>query len=1130
MSLQFYIGASGAGKSTKVYDDILKRAQAEPVTRFFIVVPDQFTMQTQRVLCQRSETGGIMNIEVLSFGRLSHRIFEELGYENLPRLDDTGKNLILRKVAGEHAKELSVLGANIRRIGYIAQIKSMISEFAQYGIAPEDLDGLVKLADGKGNLKAKLEDLQILYRGYREYISGHFITTEENIDILIKSVKYSALLKDSVLVFDGFTGFTPIQDLLLKELMIYAGQVIVTLLGDSAEDLTKEVEEQNLFYLTAKSYHKLERLAKENGIARDEDVVLLEKPEYRHLNHAPLAHLEQNLFRNRKSTPVSGKDTVFLQRCKDPKAETEWVCLTIRRLIREENLCYRDFAVITGDLATYGYLLKESFAEHGIPLFLDQNVSLLFHPFMVFLNGLIRVVVSDFSYDSVMALIRGGYLPVSDEEADCFDRYLTKYGIRGRKKYMRSFVRKDASLQLVNDIRERLLQTLTPLLTSKKTARDYTRAIYDICVMNEMENKLSEQAAEFEAQGNLSKAREYVQVYRAVMGLFDQIYALLDETMELEEYGEILKAGFAELKVGTLPQSVDQVVAGDMERTRLKPVKVLFFIGVNDGIIPGGGSSGGVLSDMERNFLLEAGVELAPTPRQKGFEERIYLYMNMTQPSDKLLLSFAQVNAKGETMRPSYLLHVVEQLFTDVTIDCMDADRQMQMIESRESGLQLLSGLMREYAAGLLEQNPERKQLFMELAEAFYQEEEFAGILTAAFYEYEPIPLSEETAKKLFGEVLHTSVSRLEQFAACAYAHFLKYGLKLSEEEEYLFEAVDLGNLFHETLYRFGRHMSEGDYTWFNCPKEESDAFIDKTVDEFAAEYGDTVLYDTARNEAVKERAKKILKTTVDTLSFQLRKGLFEPVCYEMPFFTKTDVELYGKVDRLDVAEKDGKVYVKVLDYKSGKHQFDPARLFFGLDLQLSVYMNAAVQREEGIYKGKEVVPSALFYYQIEDPMIEGNAEDGEEARMEKVREQLKVQGLIREEDTVLELLDSSLGENSLVIPVKRKKNGSLTASSQTVPGKTFDLIGKFASWKVEQIGEEIKQGKIAVSPGTDGTQSACDYCSYCHICGFEKRLPGYRERNVKLSEDAAYAAMEESIRQGGDRNNEVYKGTTESH
>jgi ATP-dependent helicase/nuclease subunit B len=1142
MSLQFYIGASGAGKSTKVYDDILKRAKAEPGTRFFIVVPDQFTMQTQRVLCQRSETGGIMNIEVLSFGRLTHRIFEELGCEKLPRLDDTGKNLILRKVAGEHMKELRVLGANIRKTGYIAQIKSMISEFAQYGIAPEDLGGLLGLADGKGNLKAKLEDLQILYKGYREYISGHFITTEESIDILIKSVPHSALLKDSVLIFDGFTGFTPIQDILLKELMIYARQVIVTLLGDCQEDLSKEVEEQNLFYLTAKAYHKLERLAEENNIARDTDVVLDGKPVYRHCGNEALAHLEQNLFRSRRSKPAAGGDVVFLRQCEDPKAETEWVCQTIRRLIREENLCYRDFAVITGDLPSYGYLLRESFAEHGIPLFLDQNSSLLFHPFMVFLNGLVRIVTSDFSYESVMTLLRGGYLSVSDEDVDCFEQYLLKYGIRGRRKYARAFVRKDERLGLINHIREQLVNVVEPLLNSKNTAREYTRAIYDICVTNELEEKLDAQAKCFEEAGALAKAKEYAQVYRAVMGLLDQIYALLDEEMELEEYGEILKAGFAELKVGSLPQSVDQVVAGDMERTRLKPVKVLFMIGVNDGIIPGGGGSGGLLSDMERNFLLDSGIELAPTPRQKGFEERLYLYMNMTQPSEKLFLSFAQVNAKGETMRPSYLIHTVEQLFTDVKVEPVGSGAQIRMIESRESGLQVLAGLMREYAAGLLEQNPERKQLFLELAEAFYREEEFTGILSAAFYEYQAVPLPEELAKRLFGEVLHTSVSRLEQFAACAYAHFLKYGLKLSEEEEYTFEAVDLGNLFHETLYRFGRYMSEGSYTWFNCPKEEADAFIDKTVDEFAAEYGDTVLYDTARSEAVKERAKNILKTTVENLSFQLRRGLFEPVCYEMPFSSKTGVELYGKVDRLDVAGKDGKIYVKVLDYKSGRHQFDATRLFYGLDLQLAVYMNAAAAREAALHKDKEIVPSAIFYYQIEDPMVEGSAADGEEARMEKIREQLKVQGLIREEDTVLELLDTTQAENSLVIPVKRKKSGELTAASQTVPGEAFDLIGQYASLKVEQLAEEIKKGEITVSPGTDGVKSACDYCSYRHVCGFEKRLPGYHEQSMKLGKDEAYAAMQKSVADRKEKKdaanpdkevsdgNGVYRGPAEGH
>lgn len=1113
MSLKFYIGASGAGKSTTVYSDILKRAEAEPETRFFIVVPDQFTMETQRVLCRLSETGGIMNVEVQSFGRLAHRIFEELGFDSLPVLDDTGKNLILRKVAAVREKELTVIGANLKKTGYIAQVKSMISEFAQYGIAPGDLDGLLSLSEGKGNLQAKLRDLQVLYRGYYEYISGHFITTEETIDLLIRHVGQSALLKDSVVVFDGFTGFTPIQDLLLKELMLCTRQVIVTLLGDAKEDLAGEVEEQKLFYLTAKAYHKLERLAKENGIPRDEDVVIKGKPVRRYVENRALSHLEQRIFRSGRFAPVYAGEqgSVSLVRCKDPKAETDWVCLTIRRLIRERNFCYRDFAVITGDLASYGYLLRESFAEHGIPLFLDQNISLLFHPFMVFLNGFIRVLVSDFSYDSVMTLLRTGYLDMEDEAVDCFDRYLIKYGIRGGRKYDRAFVRPDENLETVNRVRERLVSAVKPLAHSPRNARDYTKALYDICVINHLEEQLRQQAEEFETRGEMAKAKEYEQVYGAVMGLFDQIYALIQEPVDLEEYGEILKAGFAELKVGSLPQSVDQVVAGDMERTRLKPVKVLFIVGANDGIIPGNGGSGGLLSDLERNFLLEAGIELAPTPRQKGFEERLYLYMNMTQPTEQLFLSFAKVNGKGDSLRPSYLIHTVEQLFTDVSVRPVGDREQMKMIESRESGLKLLSRLFREYAAGLLERDEEKKKLFLELAAAFYREPEFEDLAAAAFYEYEPVSLSEETAKRLFGEVLHTSVSRLEQFAACAYAHFLKYGLKLGNEDEYTFEAVDLGNLFHETLYRFGRHMSEGEYNWFNCPKEEADAFIEKSVDEFAAEYGSTVLYDTARNEAVKERAKEILKTTVESLSFQLRQGLFEPVCYEMPFSTKGSVELYGKVDRLDVAKQDGKVYVKVLDYKSGKHRFDPARLFFGLDLQLAVYMNAAVERE-GKRTKEEVVPSAIFYYQIEDPIVEAGAGDGDEARAEKVREKLKVQGLIREEDRVLELLDRTKEENSQVIPVKRKKSGELSAASQTASGEKFDLIGKFASLKVEQIGEQIKKGGISVSPATDGNQSACDYCSYRNVCGFEKRLPGFHERALQPGEDEAYAAMEKAL------------------
>lgn len=1110
MSLQFYIGASGAGKSTKVYSDILKRAKEEPDTRFFIVVPDQFTMQTQHVLCAMSETGGIMNVEVQSFGRLAHRVFEELGMESLPRLDDTGKNLILRKVAKEHEKELSVIGANLKRTGYIAQVKSMISEFAQYGITPEGMGELISFSAKKGNLKAKLSDLQVLYQGYHDYIKGNFITTEENIDLLVQNVRRSKLLKGSVVVFDGFTGFTPIQDLLLRELMLHASKVIVTLLGDGKEDLEKAVEEQSLFYLTAKAYHKLNRLAMENEIPREEDVVLSGKPVARYRKNASLAHLEKHLFSNTGIPTVEGKDAVCLVSCKNPKAETEWVCLNIRRMIREEGLCYRDFAVITGDLPSYGYLLKESFAEHEIPLFLDQNVSLLYHPFMVFLNSLIRVLLQDFSYESVMTLLRSGYLDISDEEADMFEDYIVRYGMRGKRRYSRAFVRMDEQLGCINEVREKLLMVLEPLMNSDRHAKAYTRALYEICVANEIEKHLKAQEAAFGEEGRLAKAKEYGQVYGAVCGLFDQIYALLDEPMELDEYGEILKAGFAELKVGSIPQSVDQVVAGDLERTRLKPVKVLFIVGVNDGIIPGGGSSGGLLSDMERGFLLDAGIELAPTPRQKGFEERIYLYMNMTQPSEKLFLSCAKMNGKGESLRPSYLMRTIEKMYSDICVINIDAEEQMEMVESRESGLKLLAVLLREYATGLLHQNPEREELLMRLVRAYAKEPELPDLFMAAFYEYEDVPLSEEISKRLFGEILHTSVSRLEQFSACAYAHFLKYGLKLSEEEAYTFEAVDLGNLFHETLYRYGRHMSEGGKSWLTCSKEEADAFIEKSVDEFAAEYGNTVLYDTARNEAVIGRAKRILKTTVENLTFQLKKGLFEPVAYEMPFYGKGKVELYGKIDRVDTAKKDGKVYVKVMDYKSGRHKFDPARLFYGLDLQLAVYMNGALEREGQKHPSEEIVPAALFYYQIEDPIVETTTMDSEEDRMEKLREQLKVQGLIREEDVVFELLDESMTETSQVIPVKRKKNGELSSSSQTETTEHFDLIGKYASRKVVEIGEEIKKGKITVKPATDGSTSACDYCAYKSVCGHEKRLPGYETKDVAMGAEQAYEAMQQ--------------------
>lgn len=1123
MSLQFYIGASGTGKSTTVYKEVLKRAKEEPFRRFFVIVPDQFTMQTQKVLCHLSEHGGILNVEVLSFGRLAHRIFEELGFESLPKLDDTGKNLILRKVAADCEKQLSVVGANMKKIGYIAQVKSMISEFAQYGILPDDLTKFCEQAKEKGNLSAKLSDLQILYRGYKNYIADKFITTEESMDVLVKNLHRSALIRDSVVVFDGFTGFTPIQERLLQEMMLLCRQVIVTLLGDTKEDLSDGDITQSMYYLTAKAYRRLCKIAANQKTERDEDIILTKRPAMRFANRSGLAHLEQKLFRPHLAPKVSCEEQVSLIRCTNPKAEIDWVCLTIRHLIREKGYCYRDFAVITGDLEAYGQILRESFAEQDIPLFLDQNKSLLFHPLMVFLLGIMKVLTTDFSYDAVMELLRVGYFDLQEEQIDLFETFILSRGIRGKRKYQTSFIGMGNSemgslAEEADEVRKELISCLQPFLNvTDKNARNYTRLLYDICVRLNLEEKLQKQADDFLAKNMPARAKEYEQVYGAVMTLFDQIYALLDEEMALDEYGEILKAGFAELKVGSIPQSVDQVIAGDLERTRLKPIKVLFIVGVNDGIIPGHGSSGGILSDLERTFLTELGAELAPTPRQKSFEERLYLYMNMTQPSEKLVLSFSEVDEGGNQLRPSYLIHTVSKLFSDLEVMTVTDTDMLRMVESEESGLKLLARLMREYVSGIVFHDSEEWNKLLSLAGIFEDQEIFGKLLDAAFFQYHGGKLPEDVAKALFGEKLYTSVSRLETYSACAYEHFLKYGLKLKEEETFDFSLTDLGNLYHDTLYQFGNYLSVKGYDWNSYKKEEADAFVDDAVERFAKEYRNTVLLDTARNEALKERTKDILKTTLDSLSYQLGKGDFVPADYELKFQYMENPRLYGSIDRLDIAQDENGIYVKILDYKSGKHSFDIARLYYGLDLQLSVYMNGAVAAWQKKNPDKKVIPCACFFYEIADPMPVGDTTENPLERRERIHKELRVQGLILENDEVLKHLDSTQEAESSVIPVKYKKNGELASTSQTATAEQFELIRQFTDAKVRKIGQDILNGKIDINPVMEqSAQSSCQYCAYKGICGFDKKLPGYKEREMLLKGDQVYEEIKKELTEDG--------------
>lgn len=1142
MSLRFYFGPSGSGKSHRIYEEIMQRAAQEPGRNFLIIVPDQFTMQTQKDLVMRSDRGGILNIDVLSFGRLSHRILEEVGTKEMPVLDDTGKSLVLQKIAADLKEQLPAMGSLLHKQGYIHEVKSAISEFMQYGISTQDMDKLIASAEKRGALAMKLRDLKTLYRGFQDYIRDHFITTEETLDVLRRSLVKSKILPDSVVVFDGFTGFTPIQNRLIQELMRVCEETIVTVTIGEEEDPYQMDGEQKLFHLSKKTVADLVKLAAEAEVTRGEDVFVKGGPN-RFTEASALCYLEQNLFRYQYEPYTEKQCEIRMFEALSPREEVHQTALYIRKLIREEGLTYRDIAVVIGDLEGYASYVETEFGQLEIPCFLDRTRGIVLNPMIEYIKSALQLYIRDFSYDTVFHFLRSGMADISREEIDELENYVIRTGARGYRTYSRLFTRKteemqqgsgqedteraEETMERLNRIRQQFTDTVEILhMAPRAKAGEYVDHLYDFLEQNQVQQKLLNYQQWFEQEGDLAKAREYAQIYRLVMDLLDQIYELLgEEEISLQEFADILEAGFGEITVGTIPQNVDRIVVGDMERTRLKQVKVLFFLGVNDGNIPKNVSKGGIISDMDREFLIESGTEMAPSPRQQMYIQRLYLYLNMTKPSQRLYLSYAKVNSDGKGIRPSYLIDTVRKLFPQLAVEYPQNRSRLEQIEGRQEGARYLAEELREYADGTLRE--EERQDFYLMYRAYEADPEGRDRLTAAaFRRYKESGLSRIVARALYGRQLENSVSRLETYAACACRHFLQYGLSLQEREEFGFEVSDMGNVYHAVLENFAGKLAESGRTWWDFDENFATQAIKEAVEGYAATYGETVLYSSARNEYAITRMSRILTRTVLTLQQHLKQGSFQPDDYELSFRFAEDLDsihvdlseeekmhLQGRIDRIDVSEDAEHVYVKVIDYKSGNKKFDLAALYYGLQLQLVVYMNAAMELESRKHPDKEIVPAALLYYHIDDPTIETPVELTQEQINEEILTKLRMNGVVNSDPAVVERLDRFLQDKSKVIPVEKKKDGSFSARSGILSREELHVVSAYVDTKIRQIGREILDGKIAANPYEKGNEEACTYCAYKKVCGFDGSIPGYEKRQLEdLDKQTLMQRMQETM------------------
>jgi ATP-dependent helicase/nuclease subunit B len=806
MALQFIMGPPGSGKSHYLYEKVTKASLEHPETNYIVLVPEQFTMQTQKDLVMASPRKGIMNVDVLSFGRLAHRIFEETGGNQRKVLDDVGKSFVLRKIAGDCEAELRVLGSNLKKTGYIGEVKSVISEFTQYAIQEETLEQMIEEVKDSSNLYYKLQDIKTIYHGFREYLREKYITGEELLDVLCTVVGESKILKDSVVVLDGFTGFTPVQNKILRELFGVCKRVVITVTMEQKENPFSYKHPYQLFALSKQMVTSLITIAKETKTDVEEPIYLYDRPIYRFRENTALAFLEAHLFRYSKEQYEKEQDRIQVYCAKNPKEEVDFAAQKIRNLARTRGYRYREIAIIASDLNTYGNQIEKIFGEYQIPIFMDHKRSILLNSFVEYVRSLLAMVEQNFSYESVFRYLRTGLTGFSDEEIDIVENYVIALGIRGYKKWQEKWIRRargmeETELERINDIKERFLiqvEDVTMVLTKRnKTVSEVTKALYDFLVKEELQKKVKEYEIRFGNDGELALEKEYGQVYRIVIELFDKFVELLgEEQIALKEYCELLDAGLEEAKVGVIPPSLDQVVAGDIERTRIKDIKAVFLLGANDMYIPGKENAGGILSEHDRELFQKGGVVLAPGAKEKAFIQKFYLYLLMTKPSEQLYVTYSKVSADGKTLRPAYLIQDLRRMYKKMEIQ--DADCQPDKKElTPKSGFAYLIEKLQKKHEGL---GTEWQELYTWYRQNPKWRKKIEQIVEACFYEKPKDGLTTRTAQRLYGTILENSVTRLEKFSACAYAHFLSYGLNLREREEYTFQAIDLGNIFHSAI------------------------------------------------------------------------------------------------------------------------------------------------------------------------------------------------------------------------------------------------------------------------------------------------------------------------------------------
>jgi ATP-dependent helicase/nuclease subunit B len=1142
MSVRLIIGRAGSGKTTYCLNEIKSELMASPDGEPIIyLVPDQMTFLSEYRLISSDALKGMIRAQVFSFTRLAWRVLQETGGISRQHLTNVGLNMLIRKLVEDKKDSLKIFHQAADKNGFIEQVERMLTEFKRYCVHPEELkakrEGFVENNQNKV-LQDKLHDLELIYQSFEETLQGKYLDSEDYFRLLAEKAASSSYLKNAQIYIDGFDSFTPQEYGIISALMRNCKRVTITLTLDEPY-WQSSPDELHLFRMSGETCQTIYEIAQAEGISIEPLQRMVEQKRWQ---DDGLLHLETN-FDTRPAVKYNAKANIHIGQAVNRRAEVEGIARKIKELVRTKEIeRYRDIAVLIRNGHEYQEVLQTVFDDYDIPFFIDQKRTMLHHPLIELMRSTIEILHSNWRYEPVFRAVKTELLfPLKEnntylrQQADQLENFCLAYGIQGhhwtkkdRWVYRKikgieyeSAVQTDEERRMEQGLNEIRLKITAPILRlSRRLAkavkvREYCEALFLFLEELDIPAKLEEWKHTEDEKGNLLKAREHDQAWDAIIDLLDEFVEILgDEKLTVKQFASVLDAGLETLRFSIVPPSLDQVLVADLEKSRLSEIQAAFVIGLNEGVFPAKFADDGILADNDREQLLLNGLKIGPSSRIKLLDEQYLAYKAFTLPSKILFLTYPLANQEGKGLIPSPFINRIKELFPQHIEHFFVSDLQ-ELSEKQQLEYAVNRKTTLSYLTSQLQLKSRKYPIFdfwWDIYRDYLENTKWRPatikVLSSLFYSNQTMPISNELTNELYGEEIQASVSRMELFHSCPFSHFAKYGLGLKERQVFRLEAPDIGELFHAALKYISDTILKENKSWKDMSQVDCEKLSSLAMESLAPRLQNEILLSSNRHHYIKRKLQQIISRASFVLSEHARASGFAPIGLELGFGPTGDLpplqfelkngrkmSLVGRIDRVDQAEKQDEIYLRVVDYKSSAKDVHLQEVYYGLALQMLTYLDIIITHSSKLVEAN-AIPAGVLYFHVHNPIVHSKKILTLEQVEAELYKKFKMNGLMIADSGVLKLMDDDIDKaNSPIISAGINKDGSISKGSKVATKDEFNLLRGFVRDKYIATGNELVDGNVAISPYKLKDKTACTFCSYKPICHFDPAIEanGYR-------------------------------------